>query len=69
MKKKNRVAMLGMFTLSSLSFAGEGFHKGHKKMDTEQKAKFEAVKKEKTEYLKKLQRQKIADNDNRNEKT
>ena len=48
--------MAGMFMLSTLSFAGSGkFNKEHKNIDPEQKAKWEAVKKEKTEYLKNIQ--------------
>ena len=56
MMKKTALAMAAMFALSSFSFAGEGKFEGkHKKMDPEQKAKWEAVKKEKIEYFKNLQ--------------
>ena len=54
--KKMALVMVGMFVLSSFGFAGEG--KGGwegKKMDPEQKAKWEAMKKEKTEYFNNLQ--------------
>ncbi|MDR1696362.1 MAG: hypothetical protein LBR69_07040 [Endomicrobium sp.] len=58
MMKKTVLVMLGMFVLSTFGFAGEGkeghFGGKHKKMDPEQKAKWEAVKKEKAEYFKNL---------------
>jgi hypothetical protein len=53
--KKTALIMLGMFILSSLSFAGEGkFDREHKKNDPQQKAKLESVKKERAEYSKNL---------------
>ncbi|MCL2144045.1 MAG: hypothetical protein FWH43_00905 [Endomicrobia bacterium] len=56
MMKKTALVMAVMFALSSFSFAGEGKSgKGHKKMDPEQKAKREAVKKEKMEYFNDLE--------------
>ena len=54
--KKTALAMAVMFAISSLGFAGEGkFGKGCKNMDPEQKAKWEAMKKEKSEYFKNVQ--------------
>jgi len=54
--KKTVFIVLGMFVLSSFSFAGEGKFAGkHKNMDPEQKAKWEAMKKEKAEYFKNLE--------------
>ena len=55
--KKTAVAVLGLFVLSSLGFAGaEGKFEGKKKdMTPEQKAQWEAVKKEKADYQKNLQ--------------
>ena len=53
--KKTALAMLGMFVLSSFSFAGEGKFDKKCKMDPEQKAKKEAVKEEKIEYFKNLE--------------
>ncbi|MCL2799910.1 MAG: hypothetical protein FWD54_06520 [Endomicrobia bacterium] len=56
MMKKTALVMLGMFVLSTFSFAGEGKFAGkHEKMDPEQKAKWEAMKKEKAEYFQNLQ--------------
>ena len=54
--KKMALVMLGLFVMSSLGFAGgiKGEGKG-KQMDPEQKAKFEAMKKERTEYFKNLE--------------
>ncbi|MCL2335426.1 MAG: hypothetical protein FWC57_05120 [Endomicrobia bacterium] len=58
MMKKTAFVMLGMFVLSTLGFAGQGQgnfgHEG-KNMTPEQKAKWEAVKKDKAEYFKKAQ--------------
>ncbi|MCL1971518.1 MAG: hypothetical protein FWG57_00825 [Endomicrobia bacterium] len=56
MMKKTALVMAVMFALSSFGFAGEGkLGKGHKKAEPGQKAKFEAVKKEKTEYFNALE--------------
>ena len=54
--KKTALVMLGMFVLSTVGFAGQGQAGGERKqMTPEQKAKWEAMKKEKTEYFKNVQ--------------
>jgi len=54
--KKTALVVLGMFVLGSFSFAAEGKPGGEQKqMTPEQKAKLEAVKKERAEYFKNLQ--------------
>ena len=55
--KKTALVMLGMFVMSTVSFAGaQGQASGERKqMTPEQKAKWEAMKKEKTEYFKNVQ--------------
>ena len=54
--KKTALVMAVMFALSSIGFAGGMKGEGKRKeMDPEQKAKFEAMKKEKAEYFKNLE--------------
>ena len=53
--KKTALAVLGMFVLSSFSFAGGENFSVAKKMDPEQKAKWAAAKKERTEYVNNLE--------------
>ena len=56
MMKKITLVVLGLFVMSSIGFAGEGKFGGkHKKFTPEQKAKWETVKKERTEYFKNLE--------------